>query len=1206
MHKKIKIALLLIFLFFFVVTPNIVLSKSSPDWLDVAKAKIAAHKIDNDNDFYYEIYNTKSLSNWAVISVYRVSKSTNNSIPSSGTVIIVNKDNLDNWVAILPDEMELFNEAVIEVPLGLLDKFSKEILLIPTKEKSFSPENKTGYRLPWPAQLQAYVNTNYNNHGLGQIDFGLFSSNVVASKDGTIVYINDSHSLRGCNSSFARYNNVVVIRHANDEYTLYLHIQTGSVPQHLKDAYNQHGYVNISRGDLIGFQGNVGYTCGVTGTHLHLSTAYSYYVSQNADIYDEDNDGNTTENVETAWTSGHHKIDFDEYSYNQLASWPDGIPITSQNSVGSGIICSTTVPLPSGYTKCADEGGTCNFSGTSDVAYGANDKYTIKTGVSNSIACTNNAFGCDPNYGTSKSCYYKTTTSCPQSGGVILYWNADYDCYNDQGDPGYRQRTSTGWQNVNNGAFNDNASSLKVPSGWSVKLFEHADKNGASTCRSGDDSNFEGDSFDGGTVGLNDQVSSIEVFNNSNCGQSTGPGWDVRFYNDTNLSSECHHTNLDEPYVFEDWGESSPGGSCNSDSWSARYSKSVYFPGGDYTFGLGSDDWSRIKVGGNLVVNNWEGAGQHYEGRTLSGWHNVEIEFADTLGLARIAAWWRGPGFDMPNESRDPYQWYAEYWGNRDLWWDAIAKVNEGASNLNHNWGSGGPGYNLPVDDFGSRFQRRVYFDCGTYRFHITNDDGVRFWIDDESVLDEWRYHIGNYFEEVELSTGYHELKLEHFEGGGDAKISLDWSKLSGCTPNAPTNVLATDGTYSDKVRVTWNSVPDATFYEVFRADSSSGTKSQLTITTGTSHDNNTGTAGRTYYYWVRSGNSNGHSAFSSYNTGWRAIPVPSNVQASDGTYSDKVQVTWNSVPDATYYQVWRSDSSGGAKYFLRTSTSTTYYDTNATTGRTYYYWVKACSNRCSYFSFYDMGYRSTTLIQSKVFLPVIFNDQSGPSNIVSGIVTYKGIPVEGTQVLLRFDDGASWSTYDTTTTDINGKYSFTSLPDLETDQEYYIRWNNDVNTNRLSVWYCDSIYPSTIIPLAYICNFDLENIELLSPDPNTSISLPYTFSWQKRTLTSDDYELHMADMSDGMPWWGTLPGIGYVGSYTLNSLPTNFETGTAYGWYMWVHGPNGHGESYYYRNVTFLNSGAGLDTPAIVPKEYLHRDGYEMNIPGNVQEMGK
>ncbi len=88
----------------------------------------------------------------------------------------------------------------------------------------------TGYRLPWPAGQRAHVTQNYADHGTGQIDFWLLGDDVTAAKDGEIVYLNDSHTANGCSIDFARYNNVVVIRHAVGEYTIYAHVAAGSVP----------------------------------------------------------------------------------------------------------------------------------------------------------------------------------------------------------------------------------------------------------------------------------------------------------------------------------------------------------------------------------------------------------------------------------------------------------------------------------------------------------------------------------------------------------------------------------------------------------------------------------------------------------------------------------------------------------------------------------------------------------------------------------------------------------------------------------------------------------------------------------------------------------------------------------------------------------------------------------------------------------------
>jgi len=105
--------------------------------------------------------------------------------------------------------------------------------------------------------------------------------------------------------------------------------------------------------------------------------------------------------------------------------------------------------------------------------------------------------------------------TCPQSGGVILYWNNNHNCDNGEGDLGYRQRTSTGWENIS-GAFNDQASSVMVPSGWSVMVYEDANKSGGKKCFNYSDSDFANNAFDN-AQGVNDKVSSFEVFNNSSC-----------------------------------------------------------------------------------------------------------------------------------------------------------------------------------------------------------------------------------------------------------------------------------------------------------------------------------------------------------------------------------------------------------------------------------------------------------------------------------------------------------------------------------------------------------------------------------------------------------------------------------------------------------------------------------------------------------------
>jgi hypothetical protein len=64
-----------------------------------------------------------------------------------------------------------------------------------------------------------------------------------------------------------------------------------------------------------------------------------------------------------------------------------------------------TAPIggPAGYTRCAGEDGTCSFSGTHTVAYGANGAFAYRS-ATGSTPCTNAVFG-DAFYNVVKACY---------------------------------------------------------------------------------------------------------------------------------------------------------------------------------------------------------------------------------------------------------------------------------------------------------------------------------------------------------------------------------------------------------------------------------------------------------------------------------------------------------------------------------------------------------------------------------------------------------------------------------------------------------------------------------------------------------------------------------------------------------------------------------------------------------------------------------
>jgi uncharacterized protein (DUF1800 family) len=113
-------------------------------------------------------------------------------------------------------------------------------------------------------------------------------------------------------------------------------------------------------------------------------------------------------------------------TYNSLSAAQRTAMLTAINAItipAPVVGSSTTVSFQGKtYTKCADEGGTCTFTGTKAVIYGANNIYATKTATS-SIGCNNTEFG-DPVVGVVKACYAEggtaPTTAAPPSNQAAI------------------------------------------------------------------------------------------------------------------------------------------------------------------------------------------------------------------------------------------------------------------------------------------------------------------------------------------------------------------------------------------------------------------------------------------------------------------------------------------------------------------------------------------------------------------------------------------------------------------------------------------------------------------------------------------------------------------------------------------------------------------------------------------------------------------
>jgi fibronectin type 3 domain-containing protein len=131
--------------------------------------------------------------------------------------------------------------------------------------------------------------------------------------------------------------------------------------------------------------------------------------------------------------------------------------------------------------------------------------------------------------------------------------------------------------------------------------------------------------------------------------------------------------------------------------------------------------------------------------------------------------------------------------------------------------------------------------------------------------------------------------------------------------PSAPETVTASGGTYSNAIIVNWKQSPGATLYEVYRntENATSGLNfSKIAQTSDPSYvDRSPLVTGSKYYYWVDAKNNDGTSAFSASACGYTLnVPTaPTSVTVSNGTYFDKINVSWPSVVGASSYELFRS-----------------------------------------------------------------------------------------------------------------------------------------------------------------------------------------------------------------------------------------------------------------------------------------------------------
>lgn len=268
-----------------------------------------------------------------------------------------------------------------------------------------------------------------------------------------------------------------------------------------------------------------------------------------------------------------------------------------------------------------------------------------------------------------------------------------------------------------------------------------------------------------------------------------GGSWEGKYWNNRNLSGNPVLVRQDASVNF-DWGGGSPANEVFTDNFSAQWTQTANLPAGTYRFSATTDDGMRVWVDNVMIIDVWFDSQSHTVNADVflgAGNHTIVVQYYEAGGVAVAKMnYVQVGGTTPPPTGGQP--WFNEYFANTNL--SGTPALTGTTSAVNFNWGFGTPAPGFPADFFSVRWVRNLPLEAGRYRFTVTSDDGVRVWVNNILIIDQWRVQAATTHQaDIDLPAGNIPIKVEYFENTERAQIVLNWSRLS-TTPPPPSGAF--------------------------------------------------------------------------------------------------------------------------------------------------------------------------------------------------------------------------------------------------------------------------------------------------------------------------------------------------------------------------------------------------------------------------------
>ncbi|MBN1991591.1 MAG: pre-peptidase C-terminal domain-containing protein [Anaerolineae bacterium] len=552
---------------------------------------------------YYAITGLQEMDKWSFVSVaglVGIEADLSWNLLDNGIwfgLVLLHRDNNGNWEGAV-EGTEKFSTLLSDIPDQILDGRTKQEL--DPLQRQLQAADST-YRFPWPTGTSMrYGSNGVHNNGFSgvvsdwkAVDFlsdgdtgaGHAPNTLLAAASGSISYV--------CNDGTS-----VAIKIGDLFYT------------HLLNNGNLHSGYYFSQGDILGqmksgdFSNTCGYaTQGAGWFHVHwgFPNAESFQVENwSLNLSDELwRRGEETRDIGSWFKAG--EGEGSSCSAPSLIEPPDGVTLNNRtvtfrwnavsgctfNGYTFRVCTSSNVDNLSNCFIDTGEGGTqrtetINGHDNQDLWWGVK-----AANAPNGANWAVRRFRINPDSGPPSPDH-----------SVQFYKDANY------GGGGYCYGDNEGNYNNLDGCsgYNDQISSVLLKSGWSVRVFKHANLGEPSKCFTSSDDDFANDTFDDGSR-LNDEMSSFALYHQSSCPPLVNPPSAPALQSPANGASFNEGESITlawsatgNEYYGEIWG--GPGGTLTF-GWQSGTSKNIGSQWPGYTY-----SW-RVKARNSAGESGW-------------------------------------------------------------------------------------------------------------------------------------------------------------------------------------------------------------------------------------------------------------------------------------------------------------------------------------------------------------------------------------------------------------------------------------------------------------------------------------------------------------------------------------------------------------------------------------------------------------------------